>query len=354
MAYGAILNQKPQKKMLPEIIITPLSTLTSVTATSSTGKVYNGTFGNGVWTIAVGEFDTYTISGVGTSETTEVVVDVCRQYEIVFPQPSGSLNDNSWAAIRYASDNNLGESYWAVGDAKQITLDGTIGTVDFNNYNTWVYILGFNHNASLEGNNRIHFGCFRNAENYTSTNNIALVDSYYGTTTSIELAYHMTVGAHSGGWEASIMRTDVLDADATSPNSASANSFLSALSDDLKAALKQCTKYTDNVGNGGVSSSISSTEDWLWLLSEYEVQGRQFEANPYERNYQEQYQYYADGNNKVKYKHNTTSKASIWWLRSVDQASSTSSDFCSVDTNGLPMGSITGRASEGLAPAFCV
>lgn len=340
MAYGAILNQKPQKKMLPEIIITPLSSLTSVTATSSTGKVYNGTFGNGVWTITVGDFDTYTISGVGTSETTEVVVDVCKQYEIVFPQPSGVLNDNSWAAIRYASDNNLGESLWSVGDAKEIVINGEIDDgLTLNNYSTYVFILGFNHNEALEGQG-ITFGGFKSA--LSSGKNICLIDSDYNTGKSSGLWFNMNnSNSNSGGWEQSGMRNNLIP------------QFKSCLESELVSVLKTVNKYTDNVGrgSGSVQSNVTATQDQIFLLSEFETMGVQKYANSAEQNYQAQYQYYKNGNSKVKYRHSATSSTANWRFRSVD--ADNSYYFCIVSISGDALYN-PADYSYGFAPAFVV
>ena len=346
MAYGAILNQKPQKKMLPEIIITPLSNLTSVTATSSTGKVYNGTFGNDVWTITVGEFDTYTISGVGTSETTEVIVDVCKQYNTALPSPSRILNDNSWAAIRYASDNNLGESLWSVGDTKEITLDGTIATTVYNNYQLYTYIIGFNHNAELEGDNRIHFQLGKIDNVY-----IALCDANYNNIGS-SAGFRMNLSnTNSGGWSNSYMRKTVLGNSGT-PSSPPANSLLAVVEAGLRNALKSINKWTDNTGNSSNSSgAVTSTTDYFFLLAEFEVFGSRGGANQYEQNQQAQYDFYKSGNAKIRYRDTATSTAVWWWLRS--PRSNTSNYFRIVNTDGN-WNYYNANHSGGFAPAFVV
>lgn len=336
MAYGAILNQKPQKKMLPEIIITPLSTLTSVTATSSTGKVYNGTFGNDVWTITVGDFDTYTISGVGTGETTEVVVDVCKQYNTTLPSPSSTLDNNTWAVIRYVSDNNLGESLWSVGDAKQITLNGTIGITDYNNYQLYVYIIGFNHNAELEGSNRIHFQIGKIDDVY-----IALRDTSYGTIGSTASFRMNLTSTNSGGWNDCYMRNTILN-----------DAFLAAINSDLRNELKSVDKWTDNTGNASNSfANVTITTDYIFLLAEFEVFGTRTYANQYEQVKQSQYNFYKNGNSKVRYGNVYTTTAIYWWLRSPWHNGT--SAFCNVTDYG-GTGDRVPRYSQGLAPAFCV
>lgn len=359
MSYGAILNQDPSTPpMLPQILITPIVPLSSVTA--SNGLItYNGIYNGSVWVIDVDDFGDYNITAVkadgsGTSEDV-VSVTVNRQYEIELGAPTilPILNDNSWEAISYVSANNLGASYWAVGDAKQITLNGTIGLTSYNNYQPWVYILGFNHNANLEGNNLIHFGCFRSVQNYGAANSIALDDFQYGNMVNATGYYNMNSSqTNYGGWLSSYMRNTLINNTANNPATAATNSFLAILPNELQAVLKQCTKYTDNTGyaSGNIQSNVTATQDWAFLLSEYELFGTRTYANSYEQNYQEQYNYYAVGNNKRKFLQSSTGTVCQWNLRSPQANSST--NFCINRSNTSATGN--GSTSFGFAPAFCV
>lgn len=71
------------------------------------------------------------------------------------------LNDNTWEQIKSVAAAGVAPSAWSVGDCKQIVLNGTltdgIGSITLENFFACVFILGFNHNADLEGNNTIHF-----------------------------------------------------------------------------------------------------------------------------------------------------------------------------------------------------
>lgn len=354
MAYGAILNQKAEPGMSAEIILGSNSdNYTSFTATSSSGKQYNGSIVDGQWVITgLVEYGEYSVVAQGSTPYSDTVnVIVCQQY-ILFDINS-VLNSNSWNSISRVSNNGTASSYWSVGDAKQITINATIGTKSYSNYQPWVYILGFNHNPSREGNNRIHFGCFQSAQSYSSTGSIALDDSNYDNQTSnTTLTFHMnTTNTNSGGWQSSIMRMQVLDADASSATSGSNNSFLAALPSDLQAVLKRCTKYTNNTGPNSSQSAVTATQDWVWLLSEYEVQGAITYSNSHEQNYQQQYAYYANGNSKIKYKQSTPSTEAWWWLRS--PYASDSFSFCFVYADGSANNNIA-SFSYGLAPGFCV
>ena len=241
---------------------------------------------------------------------------------------SNTLNSNSWATIKAVSDAGQGDNYWDVGDTKQITINGKVGNTNISNLAINVFIIGFNHNASREGSNRIHFkiGKIGNTQ-------VGLCDSEYGNYTSTSGAFTMnTSNTNSGGWANSHMRKTVLGSDA-SPTSPRANTLLAALPADLRAVMKPITKYSDNTGGGNNTASyVTSTTDYLPLLSEFEYHGTRTYANSAEQNFQQQYAYYQAGNSKVHYKHNATGTAASAWCRSV-YATSTYY-FCLVYTNG--------------------
>ena len=78
--------------------------------------------------------------------------------------------------------------------------------------------------------------------------------------------------------------------------------------------MKSCTKYTDNKGGGNTASNVSSTTDYLFLLSEYEVFATHQYCNDAEPNYQAQYDYFKAGNSKVANKHSATGTAAVLQL----------------------------------------
>ena len=120
----------------------------------------------------------------------------------------------------------------------------------------------------------------------------------------------------------------------------------------LRAVLKSVTKYTDNTGGGSTAASaVTATTDYFFLLSEYEVFGSISYANSNESSKQAQYAYYSAGNSKIKYKHDGTSTAAPWWLRSPITINSTG--FTSVRTDGT-VNYPDGNWSIGFAPGFCV
>ena len=258
---------------------------------------------------------------------------------------SNTLNSNSWATIKAVSDAGQGDNYWDVGDTKQITINGKVGNTNISNLAINVFIIGFNHNASREGSNRIHFkiGKIGNTQ-------VGLCDSEYGNNTSTSGAFTMnTSNTNSGGWANSHMRKTVLGSDA-SPTSPRANTLLAALPADLRAVMKPITKYSDNTGGGNNTASyVTSTTDYLPLLSEFEYHGTRTYANSAEQNFQQQYAYYQAGNSKVHYKHNATGTAAYAWCRSVSAAGTYR--FCLVSTGG-GAGNSDASSSWAVAPGF--
>ncbi len=127
---------------------------------------------------------------------------------------------------------------------------------------------------------------------------------------------------------------------------------MAALPADLRAVLKPMIIYSDNTGNGkDTASYVTTTIDYLPLLSEFEIYGTRKYANSAEQNHQAQYQYYKNGNSKIKYKHNDTSMGADQWLRSVE--TQFPYHFCYVVSGG----GISYRSANnciGLAPIFHV
>lgn len=268
---------------------------------------------------------------------------------------SKTLNDNEWSAI--SSVSSTGANYCAVGDRKAVAINGTVGTKAIN-ATYYVYILGFNHNSSREGNG-ITFGGFKTA--LSGGTDICLVDDNYNSySTGGQKWFNMNHSANtnSGGWKGCDLRYDVLgstntnngDATATTATSPVSGTLMAALPSALRAVMKPMNIYTDNTGGGSDTASyVTKSVDYLPLLAEYEIFGTRSYANSAEQNYQQQYQYYKNGNSRVKYRHTATSSTAFWWERSPYYYDSYT--FCSVYTNGGAT-DYYARNSYGLAPAF--
>ena len=272
---------------------------------------------------------------------------------------SSVLNENDWSVIKSVADASQGANYWAVGDRKAVTVNGTVGTQAING-TYYVYILGFDHNSSREGTG-ITFGTFKTA--LSGGTDICLVDSHYNDySTGGQKWFNMnhSSNTNSGGWKGCDLRYDVLgstnsnnnDAGTTTATSPVSGTLMAALPSDLRAVMKPMNIYTDNTGGGNNTASyVTKTVDYLPLLAEFEIFGTRSYANSAEQNYQAQYQYYKNGNSKVKYRHSATSSTASWWERS--PYCNNSGSFCSVNADGGANGTAA-RYSYGLAPAFRV
>ena len=267
--------------------------------------------------------------------------------DIVFSSVSPILDENDWTTIREVSDAGQGSNYWSIGDRKAVTLNGTVGKLSLSNVTTYAFIIGFNHNASVEGANRIHFQLAKTA--LSGGKDVCFCDSKYNSQVSATGYFSMNSSyTNSGGWKNSQMRTHICG---TSLSSYS-DTIIAVIPAALRAVLKSVTKYTDNKGNKSTAASaVTATTDYFFLLSEFEVFGSISYGNTNEKNKQAQYAYYSAGNSKIKYKHNGTNTAAAWWLRS--PVASSTEGFTSVRTSGT-VNYPAARFSIGFTPGFCV
>ena len=325
---------------LSPIIVVSAPTGSTVTCKNGS-TVLTAEESSGTWSFAIPAYGIWTVVGVSgeKTETRTVEVTAIEVYFVTLGFFPSVLNNATWAQVKQASDSGIASNYWSVGDTKQITLNGKVSDgLTLSNYQTWVYIIGFDHNSAVEGTG-IAFGGFKTAA--SGGTDVALCDSGYNSGKYSGRWFNMNNSAtNSGGWSSSRMRSTTLPL------------VKSALPPDLQAVLKTTTIYSDNTGGGSNTASyVTATQDELYLLAEFEIFGEYTYANSYERDYQQQYSYYASGNSKIKYRHDSTSNTVVWWERSVGR--SNSSTFCTVNVEG-PATSSNAAYSVGLAPAFKV
>ena len=250
-----------------------------------------------------------------------------------------TFNDSSWGDIKAAVNAGTAASYWKVGDRKEVVLNGTVGAKTFSNTTTYCYILGFDHNKSVEsgGAHALHIGFGASA--LSGGAYIAYVDSKYGNYVSTTGYFSINSSdTNSGGWNSCQMKSTICPA------------FKNALPSDLKSNIRAVTKWQNN----GSSTSGQSSSNEIWLLSEMEIFGSAKWSN-YTAN-QVQYDFYkgiADWSAapKIKYKDTSTSQAVYWWERSA--FSDTSYNFCDVYTRGYADYS-DASLSGGFAPCLCL
>ena len=258
---------------------------------------------------------------------------------IVVPYPTDTFNNTDWTTIKKIAKAGTGPSLWNVGDRKEVILNGTVGIKSFSNTTTYCYILGFDHNTSIESNGEhtIHIGF--GAESLTGDKYIAYIDSSYGSNVSTSCFNMNTSGTNDGGWNYCQMKSTICPA------------FKNALPSDLKNNIRAITKYQSNDSHSTIGQSSSNE---IWLLSEMEIFGSAPKSN-YTAN-QLQYDFYKGVTGwsaapKIKYKDTSTSQAASWWMRSAQSGSSLG--FCHVNTSGA-VSLINANYSYGFAPCLCL
>ena len=314
--------------------------------TDSDGAVSVSSSAPGVATAAAsGKNVTVSGASAGTAVVT-ISVQQTAKYNaasatLTFTVSKPTTANSTWDDVGAISAAGTAASYFAPGDTKPITLNGTIGTLTLNNLAIDVFILGINHNASKEGSNRIHWAIGK-----ISGVQVALCETNYNSgQTDGRKGFNMNHWGNYnyGGWKGCDLRYDILGSTNKAPsgygkaaasgrtgydpsgydivNSPVANTLMAALPVALRKVMKTVTKYTDNVAGstGDTQSNITSSVDYLFLPAEFEVYGgTRTYANNYERNYLAQYDYFKAGNSKQLYKHDARTTA-VWApLRSPD------------------------------------
>ena len=215
---------------------------------------------------------------------------------------SPTFSANTWEQIIYACRNNIVPDTWTVGSQKSMTIGDTDYLID---------IIGKNHDTFSDGSG-------------VAPLTLMMHDVY-------ETQYPMNTGdSTTNGWDGSVMRNTHLP------------SILKLMPNEVQAGIKEVNKLA---ASSGGSSTIKTSSDKLFLLSEIEILGYASSSSSGEGS---QYAYYANGNAVDKYLNGTRMS---WWLRSPYK--SDSSKFCAGwMTNSLgayPASSTTPRVSF----AFC-
>ena len=261
---------------------------------------------------------------MGFDKFLERTLSECTPAEIQMVAKNGSVNSDG--DYVYVSGSN--QYKFSVGDKVGIAISAcTIGAQAISAGTYYAFIIGFNHNSTYEGTNRIHFQLYKDSSGK---------DYVFGDySTDVQMN---PTNTNAGGWNATPMRQTYLPA------------LLAAMPTEWKNVISDCTKYTDNTGNSSnVEGNVTATSDKLWLLSEFEVFGSRSYANQYEQNKQKQYDYYKNGNPKVRYASNNS--ADYWWLRS--PCYNSAGGFCYVYYNGNANYGIA-STDYGVAPGFTI
>ena len=243
--------------------------------------------GNATITISVAEGTNHTAPASKTCAVTVSFID-------------NTFANNDWTSIIAACHSGSVPDTWVVGNSKTMTINGTSYQID---------IIGKNHDTYTAGSTapltfQMH-DCYGETKNMNSSN------------------------TNSGGWTSCAMRSTHLPA------------ILALMPTEVQNGIREVNKLTSE---GSKSSTINTTADKLFLLSEIEI----FGSTTYSKSGEgRQYAYYSAGNSKVK---NFSGSAYNWWERSPRGSNSTY--FCRVYSNGNANYDYASY-SYGVAFGFC-
>ena len=213
------------------------------------------------------------------------------------------FSENEWAAIIEACHANEVPDTWVADGTcyKDMDIGGTSYRID---------IIGKNHDDLADGTGKAPL-TFQMHDCY---------DTIFRMNTTI---------TNVGGWQNCAMRSTHLPA------------ILNLMPAEVKAAIRDVQKKSSA---GNQSSSIQTTNDKLFLLSEIEIFGSTVYSFAGEGT---QYEYYQAGNSKVK---NWKGSAYNWWERS--PLFDGSASYCRVTSNGT-VSFNTANMAFGVPFCFC-
>ena len=287
--------QAIQTGVTPQLIVTTSAGAT-VTATKGS-KTVSGTAGaDGTCTLELSEAGEWSVTSSlnGNSKTQTVLIGTQTADITLF---DSVFANNSWETIIAACRSGDVPDSWAIGNSQNMTINGTDYQID---------IIGKNHDDYADGSGKAPL-TFQMHTTYATQ-------------------YKMNGAERNDcGWKNCLVRIS--------------NAFpklKQVMPAEVVAALKAVTKKTTA---GGASSSIDTTSDTLFLLSEIEVQGTRTHSYAGEGT---QYAYYKTAANRKKNR--------AWYLRS-PRINSTSC-FCRTGWDGEADWSVASEV-DGIAAAWC-
>ena len=308
----------------------------TITATSSNANVVTASYdstthkvnltcqgdGSATVTVTMAQSNIYT----GDSKTISVTCTTVGDFSTAAKAVESVQNGTAW--------NNM-----EAGDKFPLKLNGSITKhgdssttlITFNNETVYAVLLGLDHNSSKEGSGKAHFIIGQN----TNGKDIAFQGS------SGFQHYSDSTQSNTDWKNKSFIRNDYL------------TQFKNCIETTVRNAIGTVTKYTASLG-GSDADMVSATET-LFLLSEVEIFGSQSCASNKEPNYCVQYDYYKNGNSKVRYNYASPSSAVGWWERSPCRSGSGGGyyGFCHVYAGGSAGWSFS-NGSNALAPALTI
>lgn len=241
------------------------------------------------------------IDGTARSRTAGRTLVDGTAYAIGFGGLDADFSKNSWRTIIAACQNKQVPDTWNVGDSCMMA---------FGKKNYQIDIIGKNHDDYADGSGKAPLtfqmhDCYADKKAMNSSN------------------------TSSGGWTSCVMRSTHLPA------------ILALMPTEVQSGIREVNKLTSA---GDRSTTINTTADKLFLLSEVEIFGSTTYSVAGEGT---QYDYYKAGNSKVK---KWNGSATYWGERSPSAIFSAS--FCMVGGSGYADVNDASNAN-GVAFGFC-
>ena len=246
---------------------------------------------------------TITISvAEGTNHTAPASKTCAVTVSILNDNFKDNFSDNEWSDIIAACQSRRVPKSWVVGNSKTMTINGVDYQID---------IIGKNHDDYSDGSGKAPLtfqmhDCYADKKGMNNS------------------------PTNSGGWTSCAMRNTHLPA------------ILAMMPTEVQNGIREVNKLTSA---GDLSSTINTTADKLFLLSEIEIFGSVSFSFAGEGT---QYDYYKAGNSRVK-KVNGTEKE--WWERSPYKSQNVF--FCNVGTGTGGAGANGAPIALGVAFGFC-
>lgn len=291
--------QAIQTGVTPQLIVTT-SAGAAVTATKGS-KTVSGTAGaDGTCTLELSEAGEWSVTSSlnGNSRTQTVLIGTqtadIRLFEPVFA-------NNSWETIIAACRSGDVPDSWAIGNSKNMTINGTDYQID---------IIGKNHDDYADGSGKAPL-TFQ-------------MHNSYGTSYAMN-----STSTNAGGWKECAMRKTHLPA------------ILALMPAEVQSGIREVSKKA----MAKISDKwLDTVPDKLFLLSEVEVFNSTENSASGEGS---QYAYYGASGSTVK---TLNGRETSWWLRSPMRTSDYS--FCASSVGGAQT-NLNATDERGAAFAFC-
>ena len=273
------------------------------------------------WKITAADCDDLT-----GSFTTKITSDPASAYVAAL---NAAASSRSLAALSWADLFVVAQSLEAKGTASK-AYSAAVACAKAGAYKTFTYsgstvyatLADVLHSYKTDGTSKLglDFMCSAGAPSSSAL---------MGTSDGLTTMSMNSSNTNSGGWTSCAMRSTHLPA------------ILALMPTEVQNGIREVNKLTSA---GNKSSTINTTADKLFLLSEVEIFGSTSYSAAGEGT---QYDYYKAGNSKVK---NRNGSAAHWWERSPN--ASLSSGFCMVRSNGYARADYASNA-YGVAFGFC-